>query len=309
MKSFNSSMFKKVVWLIIFGLLLQITLPLALAEDNNSQETEGTQDAMSQLKNAHGVIDEIQQLGIKTNRLSDLLLIASATLELEVGNAKKNNTQIDLTKFNEKMLEFRRVSTLAVKANDELIALKQEIDLAEKEVPDISPAIELYNNAKIELENERFERVIEFVDDAYEKILELQSIKTRAEAIYEATAGSIVGFFSKHYIEISTVIIVVLISYLILNARLKRARIREKIFSLETERKILDKELKKAQEDYFIKGTIPEGTYNTRITVFGEMVRDITKELAVLKEEEAKLGAKKRVGVDKILAKIEGKKQ
>ncbi len=294
---------KKIILLVIFGLILSIT-PLANSEDINGQKPDDlSQNALTQIRDAQIKLNEIQELGIKTNRLSDLLLIATATLEIEIDLAKKSNRLVNLSAFSEKMSEFRKISNLAIKSNDELIALKQELDLASKEVADISPAMELYNNAKTEIENERFERAIEYIDKSYEKIFELQSLTTRAEAIYEAAAGSIIGFFTKYYIEISTAIVTILILYLVLNIKLKKSRIKEKIISLETERDILKKEIKTAQEEYFIKGIISEGTYTTRVSVFGEMIRDITKELAVLKEEEAKISSKNRLTKNKTKVK------
>jgi len=70
--------------------------------------------------------------------------------------------------------------------------------------------------------------------------------------------------------------------------------IENKINNLELRRKTLQGLMKKTQLDYFQNGIISEGNFNLRTKKFAEFIRDIDREIPLLKEDLVKINRKKK---------------
>ncbi|MCX6803606.1 MAG: hypothetical protein NTY48_03470 [Candidatus Diapherotrites archaeon] len=262
--------------------------------------------ARASLDSSKEVIDRMTASGIPTERVLDIILVARDDFDSAILRASQDLKDPDFTAFNLKMKEFRDTTDLAFGAHDELLALRVRIDKAAKEVPDISSVNDLYDQAAKELSDQRFDRVMALIEKADEKIIDLTSIQTRTEAIYDAAASNMSGFVRTYWIQLALVIGIPVLLFLIFRKRIKQYRLKSKIDALELEVTVLKDEIKRAQEEYFSKGKMPEGTFNIRVSVFGEMIRDLTRDIAMLKEESEKLKSKKLVKSIGLRMKSEG---
>ena len=239
------------------------------------------------------LIKKIIDANIQTERVSDLLLIATNSFDEAMQTASVSGKAPDFSSFNQRMSEFTTVAQLAFTSHDELAALKIRMDKASKDIKDMNEVNQIYFAAEKEFTDQRYERVMDLISAADSKIIDLTSLGTRAEVIYGAAASNIKSIVMTYWLEISLAIIIPLILFIIFRIQIKRARLKGKIESLEVEKKVLQEEMKKAQHEYFVTGKMAEGVYSTRMNVFGEMVRDLTREIALLKEKEEKINTLK----------------
>ncbi|MCD6476788.1 MAG: hypothetical protein J7K26_01310, partial [Candidatus Aenigmarchaeota archaeon] len=65
--------------------------------------------------------------------------------------------------------------------------------------------------------------------------------------------------------------------------------IKRKIEILESEKNTLKKLIANTQRDYFEKGILSDVDYHIKIHKFGELIRDIDRQIPLLKEEIAKI--------------------
>ncbi|MDO8624785.1 MAG: hypothetical protein Q7R47_01785 [Candidatus Diapherotrites archaeon] len=77
--------------------------------------------------------------------------------------------------------------------------------------------------------------------------------------------------------------------FLLLRNWIRHRMVWSRIKALEMEREAIKSEIKRAQEEFFVKATMPERLYHIRVEVFSELLREITRKLAVLMEEERRI--------------------
>jgi len=256
--------------------------------DFNADELGMVKSAKQEIINAENKIRDMKRKGLPTGRALDLLTIAKLNLDFAVEKSNLSKQNPDLFQYREKMKDFKKVSDMAYKVKDELMALRKRIDES-KNLPQIESVENLYKQAESEFFDERFERTMDIISEADKKLVELSSLQTRIEAIYEAASANIMAIAKKYQTEILIGIIIPLIIGIIFRQQIKMIQIQQKIKSLELERKILNEEKKKAQNNYFVKGIISENVYKSKMQVYSDMEREITRELAILKEKEHKL--------------------
>ena len=143
-----------------------------------------------------------------------------------------------------------------------------------------------------ELNNERYEKIKPLVESAYQETISVKSSYTALNVFYRATTRSLKKFLFDNWIYISSILVIILILFMIFRRTILKKQIERKILSLETRKKTLKELIMKTQQDYFQKGNIPEGTYNIRTKKFAELVRDIDRQIPLLKEEYIKLERK-----------------
>lgn len=273
---------------LVLFLLIAVSFNVLAADTNTVvvSDSPAVIHARQQIAQAKITISDLNAVNISTQRVMDLLLIAQNSFDEALNRSPSSP---DLAAFNLRMSEFQKVASLALSSHDELIALKVRMDKAEKDIPDMSEVNKIYDAAWAEFNDERYERVLDLIDSADQKIIELSSLQTRAQVAYDAAAANVRSFFSSYWKELAAGIVVFVVVVIIFRNRIKRMRLRQKIKSLEIEQQVLREEIKKSQKDYFVSGKMPEGVFNTRVNVFAEMLRDITREIALLREEEAKI--------------------
>lgn len=269
------------------------TIDANSADANIVVEPQIVLNARADIAAGEVAIKKVADANIPTERLSDLLLIAKNSLDESLDKAVLYDAPVNLSTFNQKMSEFLRVSALAFNAHDELLALRERINRAQKDVKDLTSVESIYLQAQSELNDQRFERVMDLIQKADDEIVNLTSLGTRAEVIYDAAASNIYSIINKYWLEIGLVIFIPLILFLVFRIQIRHMRLRAKIDSLTMEKNVLLEEIKKAQSEYFVKGAIADGVYTTKVNVFSGMIRDLTKEIALLKEQEEKINTSK----------------
>ncbi len=235
---------------------------------------------------------KMKEDGIPITRYNDTLLLIKDLLKAQEVIIENNGTpNFDL--IVEKVDELKDLKSEAYRARDELRAL--EFTINQTNDIDLTEVMELYDRAKTEFNNERYEECLKLIEKTYDKISELEALQTKVKAFYEATTTGITHFVRSRWKEIASLILVIVIGYLTLHKKVEEILIKRKIKSLELRKKAIRKLIAKTQRDYFEKGKMSETTYHIRVKKYGELMRDVNRQILLLREELAKAKESKKL--------------
>lgn len=283
--------------IIIFGFVLFFLFLLlasfTLAQQEEKREKEIAYEAILAAKDH---MSKMQAADFSVRKVNDTILEATTLYEAQVALEEKTGSA-DYSRVIKAANSVAEIRKEAFKVYDELNALETRLKELSKS-QDMSEAIKIFNEAKKEFEDERYEQTSEAIERCYKKINELQATLTRLKAIYEASTKTIAGFFARNYKAITIAALILLITYFFLGGKIRCYFINRAIRKLEIEKQTLNSLIKKAQYEYFQKGTVSEATYRIRISKFSELVRDINRRIPLLKVkiERVEKGKEKRLG-------------
>jgi len=286
MKEDLSNFFSKKV-LMIFVLIFIICF--AFAEDINSQE-----EAINCINDSLEIVSELNDSGFSILRASDLLKEAgNIYLSQEILSEKNLGYNFSLViPICEELEELRKQ---AYESRDSYTALTKFYNETFDQKMDTSSVDSIFSSIKKELVNERYEKIPPLIDFAYEEILRVKSENTAFKLFYASTRKTLGNFFKDNLYFFSGFFIVLLVSFLVYRTAILRHAIKTKIRNLEWRKESLKELIGNVQKGYFEKGTISESDYVIRTQNFAEMIRDIDREIPLLKEEVIKLSKRPKM--------------
>ena len=193
----------------------------------------------------------------------------------------------------EKCREIKNIKIKAFQNRDELRVLEERINETSKNKEvNLSGVLESFEKARQEFYDERYEQSLVLIDNTYQKISEAESSAAQSKIFYIAASKTLANFFIKNWWIILIVVVILLGIYFITKNRIEKYLIKRRIKKLGLEENVLKELITKTQKDYFEKGVISEGNYNIKMKKFSELIRDIHREVPLLKEELEKREAK-----------------
>jgi uncharacterized membrane protein len=153
---------------------------------------------------------------------------------------------------------------------------------------DTSSVDKLISEITKEISNERYELVPPLINSAYEEILKVKSENTALKLFYSSTTKGLGNFFKNNLVFFVVFFVVLLFIFIFYKTAIIRFELKKKINYLEWRKESLRDLIKKAQKDYFEKGVISESDYAVKTQNFAEMIRDLDRQIPMLKEELAK---------------------
>ncbi len=269
-------------------LIAAISLTLASALEQNLTIKD---QAATCLQDSRAILWELNNSGFNTLRVNDSLKKAEnlyqAQLVLEL---EKNNP--DFSSVLPYCQEISNIKVQAYKVRDELYsALIFYNETSSK--ANMSEADILVQNINQEIQDERYEQALTLVEELNKKIIEIQAQSTRLGIFYEATSRGVKQFLVRNWIFLVSVIVIAIILYFIYKKRISRYLIKRKISNLELKKETLKSLIKRTQYEYFQEGKIAEGVYNIRTAKFAELVRDIDRQIPLLREDLEKVSQTK----------------
>lgn len=258
-----------------------------ITADTNTIVSPIEKNVLQRLSDLEEAITKMEMDGIKTVRISDGYITAQALYNAEkvLVDAKKKESYSDTLK---KISEMEKIIDLAYEAKDEIAALQTHLDQVKEEI-NTAPVEAILKTARKEMRDERFEKASESAILGEDKIAELQSLDTKAKAAAEAATANVISFLDTNKFIIALILALLLVAFLIFKNRLNHYMATERMHHLELERTTLKNEIRRAQDDFFVKGTIPESIYNIRVKVYSTMIRNDTRKIAVLSEKQKKI--------------------
>lgn len=270
---------KNFVFIVIMFFLLIIILAPVKAQNYN--------ETVRALNQSRIDLQEMIDAGFNVLKVNDTLSEAEQLFAAQFALMKEGGTA-DFSLILERTAEITELRKQAEEMNDELNALEARV----KEIGFESEAFAIFNKAKEEFADERYDKVANLVEEAYVKISEEQALQTRFRAIYTAGTKTIFDFFKKRWKEIIFTATLIILVYFLARKRIALFLINRKINNLNFEKEVLGKLIKKAQYEYFHLQKIPEELYHIRIEKFGELIRDIDRQIPLLVEEKERVKGK-----------------
>lgn len=265
---------------IIFLLTIQLT---SIRSQGN--ETLSDYDLALEVINQSRIdMQEMMDSDFGVLRVNDTLNQIEQLFEAQFALQEKGSSP-DYSLVIEGAKEITAIKKKAEETSDELNALESRL----KDVSKESEAYSLFNEAKTEFKDERYEKITELVEEAYVILSEEQSIQTRVGVVYTASTKTILGFLKRNLKMLTITIIFITMFYLIFRKKIAIFLIDRKIKELNFERGVLGNLVEKAQYEYFHLFKIPEELYQIRIEKFGELIRDIDRQIPLLLERKEKI--------------------
>lgn len=277
-------------------ILIGIIFCLLLVQSSSATTTKLSNDsiqAKESLAQAEKDILEMNEKDIPLNRVNETyqeaLQLYSAQLALE-----EKGGRADYKLVISYTLDINSVKKIAIQASDELIIFKDTYEEAEKHV-NLSEMQEEYDSIILSFKDERYEDTLELIKKGYDRISEIQSSQTALNSLYLATSRTIKNFFIKNWLKITIICSIAFFLILIFWNNIKKLMLRIKFNNLIIQKKAINKLLKSMQESYFKTKELSESEYNIKLKKFKELIRDIDRQIMILKEDVFKLKKRKKV--------------
>jgi hypothetical protein len=282
---------KKNIIIFIALIFLALLMPSIFALSNESIQAKNLIDQ------ARSDIAEMQSKDIPVTRanesLENALELYNGQLALEEKNNKSANYELAISYAS----AVSQIKDVAIKANDELKVFRETYNAAQKDA-NLSSFESDYNAIEMSFREERFEDTLTLIDQGYNKLSELQASQTTIKLFYETTSKTLKQFFvsnwdklisANFYESVYFYCLVIIVLLIIFWTTLKRLRLRSKIKHLLLQKATLNDLLKKLQLDYFKLKKISDMEYKVKTERFKEMIRDIDRQIPLLKESLAKI--------------------
>lgn len=286
--------------LMCLGFVLMFS-QMCLAISNNAL------NASTAITVAEQNLAEMIERGIPFLRANESLGEAKQIYEAQLALEKtKGREKYDLVfVYTEEVANIKQIS---FKAQDELIVFKEIFAETAKDF-DLSSMENDYREILLSFDEERFEETLELISVGYDTLSEVQSSQTALKSFYAETSKSLKSFFINNWLKLLIGFVIIFVGSLVFRKAILMYLVRRKMESLKLQREALLELIKRLQRNYFDRKTISEGEYGTKLTKFEEMIRDIDRQIPLLKEEIFKIKKDKtrvKIGeVGKILIEIE----
>jgi hypothetical protein len=245
------------------------------------------------LNDSRVILNELIENNLNSQRVNDNLNNAQDIYDAQVVLLEKGRN-VDFSLIIPYCDEISKIRKLAFEALDEYSSLRKFYNVSITTDMDSSTIDAIFYEIEEEIDSERYEKVPDLVDKAYEEISKVKSSHTTLNLFYDATTRGIKKFFQENGLVVLISIFLILLFFLIFNKKISTKIIENKINNLELRRKTLQGLMKKTQLDYFQNGIISEGNFNLRTKKFAEFIRDIDREIPLLKEDLVKINRKKK---------------
>jgi len=277
--------------IILIGIMFCLVFVQGSSATTTKLSNESIQ-AKESLSQAEKDITEMAEKNIPISRVNETyqeaLQLYSAQLALEEkGGRADYKLVISYTS------DINSIKKTAIQASDELIIFKDTYEEAEKHA-NLSEMQEEYNSILLSFKDERYEDTLELIKKGYDRISEIQSSQTALNSLYLTTNRSIKNFFIRNWLKITIFCSVILFLILIFWNNFKKLMFRIKLNNLFIQKRAINKLLKNIQEGYFKTKKLSESEYNIKLKKFKELIRDIDRQIMVLKEDRFKFEKKKK---------------
>jgi hypothetical protein len=293
----------------IFVLLLIILSSSIVFAQEEEQNLTSRELAEICIEDSKQISKDLEEDGFNVERIDDAVIQAEA---LYSDTIKKQ--QRDFSLILKSCEELVVVKELAYNSRDDYQVLLRFYNETITEMMDSAELDAGIKQIAQEIENERYEKVKGLIEDAYDEITSLRSEYATLNVFRRNTANFIIRFVKRNWLIKLIILFILIILYFMYRNRIMSAIIKAKMDRLDVRRKTLKNLIRETQKDYFEKGSLHEGGYNIRTKKFAELIRDVDRQIPLLKEQLAKLGKakanadKSMIGFNKDDKKIEKQK-
>jgi hypothetical protein len=281
-------------------LVLLLSFSFVISEDYEEGETSLVG---LRLVEAGAAINELKLDGFNTQRVEDLFKAATQIFESqsEINNEKNRDFTL-VEQYVDEILDLKDQAYITRDEVEYVYSFYDEI-LLENEGINISDTDEILTEMQFEFDSERYEEAYELAGEAYSALAEIEGQYTALNLAYKATAKTLKNFLVNNWLKLTIIFFVLIFLYFIFKNRILYYRTKYKITRLMHESGVLEELIKKTQFGYFEAGTLSESAYRIRVRKFSELMRDINRQLPLLKEQIARTRKREIVSSAKVTGK------
>jgi hypothetical protein len=216
----------------------------------------------------------------------EALQLYSAQLSLE-----EKESKADYKLVIKYATDISSIKKTALEANDELKIFKETFQNTQKEA-NLSEMQNDYNQIILSFNEERFEDTLTLIKKGYDQISEIQSKQSAVNAVYLATSRTIKNFFIQNGLKIAIIGCIVFFLLIVFWNTLIKLRMRIRLNNLITQKNAIKGLIKEMQGTYFKSKKMSETEYKIKLKNYEKFIRDIDRQIMVLKEEMFKVNKK-----------------
>lgn len=273
---------------VVVLLILVLGFSFAMAQENLTSKDLAT----NCLQESQVILNDIAAYNLSIKRFNDTLVRAQDLYNAQIiieGRKGKTNYGLVINYCD----QIKDLKDDAINAVDSYkVFLDFYHETIDKNMNSSSIEI-IVSQIDAEIVGERYDSVPRLIDQGYAEITKVKSEQTALILAYRATARGVGGFLKDNWIALVSVLVFLLAFYLLYRTRISLWMLKRKLNNLLLRKDTLKNLMSKTQKDYFQYGTIPEATYRMRIKNFGELVRDIDRQIPLLQKEIAKYSFEK----------------
>lgn len=240
-------------------------------------------DTLAKLGDANASISRMLHAGVPTTQAIDLLDVAwqwfdgQTAVELTGGSP---DYSFSLQKVSE--IEALESSSLAV--NDDLKALASRIGSADSDA-NLTATKALVAQATQEFRDGRIDEAKALISKAYDEVSSAEADAVHSRTLVESARKNIESFLAENWQAILAVAAAVVILSFLFQKQIRRFLANARLKALMHEREVIESMLKSLQKDYFEKKNVTELTYHVKTKKYGDIIRNINRQLPLVKEE------------------------
>ncbi len=260
--------------------------PIPIANLTNFTYSKQYYAALADIAEANNSIRKMKAAGIPSLRASDSLLQAEAwfdgqaALEIQSGGTSAGDYKF----VTNAVLDIKDLERKSFSTNDELAALQKRIEQADLDA-NLSSALQLQADAKKEFDDNRFEEAETLINNAYDKIAQSEADATRSRTLLEAASRNIAAFLHENWPILLGGIIAVAAALFVFQKQIRRIMVNARVNALVAEKGVLEHMIQNLQKEYFEHGKVNELSYHIKTKKFGDLIRNINRQLPLLREE------------------------
>lgn len=281
---FNHNMSKGIKNIFLMKFFLAFFLILSISNVVLADETNLTaeQKSIVCIQSSKNILDELNAEGFSVVRINDTIKEAEIVLEIQQAQAAKGRST-DYSRVLALCEEVSQLRTFAFDMRDQINVLKDFFEASSQGI-NTSEIDVLFLELEKEMENERYELIPDLIERTYDEISLAQSKATTLNVFYDATTRGIKRFFRERWLEllIGLIILAVLIS--IFKKPVQRKLLNRSLARVELRKKSLKDMIMENQDLYFNKGKISESVFTIKNKKLAELVRDMDRQISILKE-------------------------
>ncbi len=268
-----------------YKIFIFIVLALFLISFLSAEIKFSKQDAELCLNNSEKIILNFQMNNYSYSRLNDSFKQAKAIFNSQLSLSKGQ----DFSYVQRYCEDIKNISKLGLDSRISFFALKNFYNLSLTSDMNTSKIDSLMNQINTEINNERYELVSDLINNGYVLIIDTQSQNSAVNIFYDSTKTGFQNFLDNNWKFILGFISLLLFLFLFYRMAITRYVLRNKLINLEKRKESIKDLLRKTQKEYFQENSISEVTYNVRVNTYGDMVRDIDRQIPLLKESLIKV--------------------
>ncbi|MDD5416557.1 MAG: hypothetical protein PHU12_01120 [Candidatus Aenigmarchaeota archaeon] len=231
-------------------------------------------EALNAINSAENDIQDMIDANLSAAYVSDILIVAKDALTSKKYDVVIQKAEIIAERKNK-----------AFEISDILLSLNMRISEDFSQGIGVATANETYNLALIEFKNENYDRANMYIDQTYTELNDAEAYTSLVRARAVSLRNNIFYFIIDNWKQIFIGSLITLSVGFVLYRRYYRIYLKRKIENYVKRKRMINRLIKKAQEDRYNKKILSVDTYKLKINQYKEKESEIENTINILRSK------------------------